>query len=447
MRWEIKISLIEVCVYLTMLGYWYNLPIISTSIFGGYNEFRLYDFTFLILPFLLLKHRSLKMVLFSMKSDPSLKYIYWFAVWASIMTLPTLVFVALRGDLVYAGMTIMFLYHLWGFILLAAIILTYYDAVTVIPLIKWFLVLSTLHLLLYYLQISGIIGHLWAQQYLEAYGENAFSGTLGPNRITPGMMTFLGLTVSLFILISRVDSKFLRIIAWINIFFALPAVFMIGSRTTFITVVLFGVFYLLFFRIRLIPVAVILIPFFVLFYNHGLNQKQKDRITNNIEWNEKKLLRGGQLDDITIIEGYENLGSNRAQILEKYLPFLLNHVYILPVGFGFNNRIIANSTGAASAHNIYLSLLNEVGFIGLFLYVSWLISYIITERKREKLIPHYRGKGLITSLVIAMIISLMAGEHLYVYRPCFAILGTFLFVITVMGLFEQPLRTDEDFEL
>ena len=158
-------------------------------------------------------------------------------------------------------------------------------------------------------------------------------------------------------------------------------------------------------------------------------------------------LRGEKLDDLTIIEGYENIGSNRVQIIEKYVPFLLDHYYILPVGFGFNNRIIASSTGAASAHNVYLSLLNEVGFIGLWLYISWLFSYIVTERKRNKLIPHYRGKGLITSLVLAMIISLMAGEHLYVYRPCFAILGTFLFVITVMGLFELPLRTDEDSEL
>jgi len=430
-----------------MFGYWYNLPVISTTIFGGYNEFRIYDFTFLALTCLLIKHRSLKMIFFTIKSDASLKYIYWFAVWASIMTLPTLVFVALRGNFVYAGMTIMFLYHLWGYILLAAVILTYYDSVTVVPLIKWFLVLSTLHLLLYYLQVSGTIGHLWAQQYIDAYGENAFSGTLGPNRITPGMMAFLGLIISLFILINRFNSKLLRIIAWVNIFLAIPAIFMIGSRTTFITVVLFVLFYLLLYRIRLIPVVVILIPLFIIFYNQGLNQKQKDRITTNIEWNKRKLLRGEKLDDLTIIEGYENIGSNRVQIIEKYVPFLLDHYYILPVGFGFNNRIIASSTGAASAHNVYLSLLNEVGFIGLWLYISWLFSYIVTERKRNKLIPHYRGKGLITSLVLAMIISLMAGEHLYVYRPCFAILGTFLFVITVMGLFELPLRTDEDSEL
>jgi len=437
MQLRLRISTIKVWVYLTILGYWYNLPIISTSIFGGYNEFRLYDFTFMSLLFSLIKHKSLKICLLALKSDSSLKYIYWFTIWASIMTLPTIIFVMLNGNLVYAGMTVIFLYHLWGFILLAAVIITFYNSETIISLVKWFLVLYTLHLLLYYFQISGIVSNLWAQPYIEAYGENAFSGTLGPNRITPGMMTLLGFILSLFVLIVRLKSRFLCILSWANIFLALPAIFMIGSRTTFVTLVLFIFFYFFLFRIRFIPIVIVFIPLFILFYNRGMNQKQKERIKYNIEWNQNKLLRGKEFDDISVIEGYENIGSNRAQILERYVPFLLNHFYILPTGFGFNNRIIGSSTGAASAHNIYLSLLNELGFIGLFLYTSWLISYIITEHKRNRLAPNYRGRGFIISLVLAMVISLMAGEHIYVYRPCFAIMGTFLFVITVFGIYSQ----------
>ncbi len=446
MQLRLRISIIEVCIYLTILGYWYNLPIISTGIFGGYNEFRLYDFSFMLLVFFLIKHNSLKRSLRALQSDKSLKYLYWFTIWASIMTLPTIIFVLLRGNLVYAGMTVMFLYHLWGFILLVAVIKTFYNAETIIPLVKWFLALSTAHLLLYYLQISGIVGHLWPQVYIEAYGENAFSGTLGPNRITPGMMTLMGMILSFYVLITRLESRFLRTLAWSNIFLALPAILMIGSRTTFVTLVLFVVFYFIFYRMRFIPIVILLVPFFILFYNYGLNQRQKERIKSNIEWNERKLLRGEALDNLTIIEGYENIGSNRAQILEKYVPFLLNNFYILPTGFGFNNRIIASSTGAASAHNIYLSLLNELGFVGVILYISWLTSYILMERRRGMLSHWHLGRGIVTSLVGAMILSLMAGEHLYVYRPCFAILGTFLFVITIMVIMNQPVTSEPNSE-
>ena len=40
----------------------------------------------------------------------------------------------------------------------------------------------------------------------------------------------------------------------------------------------------------------------------------------------------------------------------------------------------------------------------------------------------------------------MAGEHLYVYRPCFAILGTFL-VITIMVIMNQPVTSEPNWKI
>lgn len=437
MRLKNRISLINIFIYLTIFGYWYNLPVIKTSAFGGYNEFRIYDITFVVLILLLIRHKNLKKNLRSLAGDSSLKYIYRFAIWASIMTIPTLIYVGILGNFVYAGMTVIFLYHLWGFILLSALVVTYYDKDSILPLIRWFMILSSIHLVLYYLQISGIIGNLWPQVYIDSYGDDALSGTLGPNRVTPGMMTLMGFILSIFIILNKFASRFLRLISWFNLILALPAFIMIGSRTTFVTLAIFAIVFVFFYRIKLAPVILILTPLFILIYSKGLDSNQKERITKNIEWNERKLLRGGDYNDLSVIEGYENLGSNRAQILERYVPYLLDNFYFIPFGSGFNNRILASTTGAASAHNIYLSLINEVGIVGLIFYLQWLGSYFVFEKRLYPLRTYYRAKGIMSSLSIAMFISLFAGEHLYVYRPCFAILGTFLFVSSIMKICQQ----------
>ena len=45
-RGEVSYWLTWLIAYGTVLGYWYNLPVIKTRVFGGYNEFRIYDVTF-----------------------------------------------------------------------------------------------------------------------------------------------------------------------------------------------------------------------------------------------------------------------------------------------------------------------------------------------------------------------------------------------------------------
>jgi len=154
---------------------------------------------------------------------------------------------------------------------------------------------------------------------------------------------------------------------------------------------------------------------------------------DNFDKNQNKLLRGENLDDVDLVEGYSNLGSGRKEILDGYIPYLLDNPYIIPLGIGFNNRIYAaENTSAASAHNIYLSLINEVGLVGLFFYLSWLFSYIRTSRLLIKKGGNTFIFGLIIALVIAMLVSLFSGEHLYIYRPCFALLGTFIFIMNVI---------------
>ena len=429
-----NISLINVAVYLTIFGYWYNLPVISTTIFGGYNEFRLYDLTFAILIVKLLTSGCYHEVLKSIKLNRAMKYLLRFSQWSSIMVVPTIIYALITSNFIYVGMTIIFIYHLWGFLLFVAFVNTYYGGERLEKLLRWFLILSTAHLFLYYAQITGIVGHLWNERYIESYGEMAYSGTLGPNRVTPGMMTLLGSVISIFTLYRMPALKYTQALAIVNLILAIPAIVMIGSRTTFVTLVIFLLIYLIFYKKTLIPLSFIIVPALISIYSLILNPEQKERIKSNVEYNRDKLTRGKEIDDLTIVEGYYNIGDGRWEILTRYVPFLLDNPQIIPFGSGFNNRMYAYSTKAASPHNVYLSLINEVGLVGLFLYVSWLVSYLGFVRKYRKENYRHEGLGIMVSLSVAMLISLLAGEHLYVYRPCFAIMGTFLFVMTAISI-------------
>ena len=48
------------------------------------------------------------------------------------------------------------------------------------------------------------------------------------------------------------------------------------------------------------------------------------------------------------------------------------------------------------------------------------------------------------SLLIAMLISLFAGEHMYIYRAHFAMFGTFIFILTYMELILDETNSYEE---
>jgi O-antigen ligase len=90
---------------------------------------------------------------------------------------------------------------------------------------------------------------------------------------------------------------------------------------------------------------------------------------------------------------------------------------------GFNNRI----TKGFSAHNMYLNVIKELGLVGFVLYFGWLLKYLQISFK------NYSGYALaLKGLILSMLVALFFGEHLYIYRPLFAILGLFLIVVNAL---------------
>jgi O-antigen ligase len=117
---------------------------------------------------------------------------------------------------------------------------------------------------------------------------------------------------------------------------------------------------------------------------------------------------------------------------------LIERPWLIPFGGGFNNY--QQVSDGPSAHNIYITLVTECGIIGLYLYMMWLI-WIWRETSRAttwaKKAKRQARPAFVPSdvkpLLVAMVVSLFAGEIVYPYRPCFSFMGVFLFLVAVLN--------------
>ena len=80
-----------------------------------------------------------------------------------------------------------------------------------------------------------------------------------------------------------------------------------------------------------------------------------------------------------------------------------------------------------SAHNMYLQVIKETGLVGFVLYFGWLIMYLFIKFDDLK-----EFSWVLKGLVWSMLVTLFFGEHLYIYRPLFGLLGFFLLVCSIL---------------
>jgi len=123
-------------------------------------------------------------------------------------------------------------------------------------------------------------------------------------------------------------------------------------------------------------------------------------------------------------ELYSKLGSGRDKLTKGNFYYILENPIIIPFGMGFVNRF--NSAPGLSAHNMYLQVIKELGLVGFFLYFGWLVQYLLIDFK------DFSGFSIgLKGFVLSMLVTLFFGEHLYIYRPVFALLGLFLAITSI----------------
>src|SRR5262249_46645981 len=103
-----------------------------------------------------------------------------------------------------------------------------------------------------------------------------------------------------------------------------------------------------------------------------------------------------------------------------------------------NNRHL---NGGNSPHNMYLSLTLELGLVGLLLYLAWLAAVWRESARLIKIGRLVRDKSralgaagiVVQPLVVAMMVGSASGELIYIYRPSFAFMGMFLFLMAILN--------------
>lgn len=407
-----------VLVCLMIFSYFYNLPIIGYSIKGD-NELRLYDILGIVVLFLFFGNFGFYYHIIHKVN--SFKWLYRFVLWGSFTIISTFLFAVFRDKMGVFYQSVLYLYHLWIFF--STSIMLYVISFNTLKLklfVYLVLVLSLLSCLIIALQNFDIVPFLWSDTYFKGY-RGFMSGTLGPNKIVTGMFSLISLVFAVGILFNKklnISKILIIFVIVINIYILLLS----GSRTSYLGLAMFILFFS-FYRTSsfvFFGIVVGIVFGFLLTSNSDLYEKVEQVVSGRVI---DKIENQEDLENANVSELYEDLGAGRDKLSLNYLNYLLDNPEIIPFGLGFNNR----TTKSFSAHNMYLNVIKELGIVGFYLYFGWLINYLFISFKKNK------GEALaLKGLVFSMLVTLFFGEHLYIYRPLFGILGLFLIVVNIL---------------
>ena len=408
-------------VYLMLLSFFYNLPVLNYSLTGN-NEFRIYDFVGLYLLYIYINNYQLLNTYIGLKLN--LKRLNQFLFWANITLIGTLAFSIFFGRIIWFIQSLLYLYHFWVFFLFAVFLsLMLRDKKKYKSIIFFFLILVIVEAVIVILQNMNVIPFLWSEGYKKTYF-GFLSGTMGPNKIVLGMTMLMSFIICVGLYFEK-SIKVNRYIILSALFLSLSVIAISGSRTAYLGLLVFIIYFMFTRTVKFVYFAVILslagvLAIFSNFEVVDIIVNVFDgRVVNKIS--DPTILKDG---DIDVSQIYDDLGSGRRALSQYYLIYLAKRPYIIPLGIGFNNRLIINF----SAHNTYLSLINEVGLVGLVLYFRWLLSYFVINLSKTVYL-----RLSLNGLILSMLVTLFFGEHLYVYRPLFGLVGFFLFATVILS--------------
>lgn len=406
-------------VYGIIFSYFYNLPVLKYSIKGD-NEFRLYDILGLVILYNYYKYYStidvvIKKVLF-------LKILRKFMIWASITMVITLYFHILEDKLIGFLQVILYMYHFWVFYTASVFFYVFCLNKTTLKIgIYLILFVSITSCLIIVLQNLGVLPFLWNDVYLKSY--NGFlSGTLGPNKVVTGMTSLFVLALCLGLSIEK-SFKTNLIVLYTCILVNIYIIFISGSRTTYVALIIMIVFFSFRSPIKFLLSGIIFSFLFVslLSYNPTLQKMIDDTLQKRV-FNKTTVFDEDSEEDLT--NAYGDLGSGREELSKNNFNEIIENPLIIPFGKGFVNHL--NAKYGKSAHNMYLQAVRETGIVGFVLYFGWLLSYLFIRFDKAK------GFSIaLQALVYAMLVTLFFGEHLYVFRPLFGLLGLFLIITSI----------------
>ncbi|GEM_PF-756639 len=407
-----------ILVILMIFSYFYNLPIIGYSLKGD-NELRLYDLLGVFV--ISIYYINFKFYYVIINKIEAFKWLNKFLIWCSLTLIVTLFFSIFKDKFSVFMQSVLYLYHFWIFYITSVMLYVICFNKTKLKLFIYFtLFCSIFSCLIIVLQNFGLIPFLWSDNYFRGYS-GFLSGTLGPNKIVTGMFSLIMFVFSVGLFFNKkvsIPKALIIFVIIVNLYVLLLS----GSRTSYLGLLVFIAFFAFYRTSGFVFFGIIIGVIFGFFITTNKDLYDKvDEVVNNRVFD--KIENEEDLQNARVGELYDDLGAGRNQLSLNYLEYLLSNPEVIPFGLGFNNRL----TKGFSAHNMYLNVIKELGLVGFFLYFGWLINYLLISFKK------YKGEALaLKGLVVSMLVTLFFGEHLYVYRPLFAILGLFLVVVNIL---------------
>jgi hypothetical protein len=406
-------------LYGMILSFFYNLPVIKYSVTGD-NEFRLYDVLGVFVFYYYFRYYKTISVL--IRGLNFLKFLHRFIIWAGFGILLTLLFSIINDRIMFFFQVLLYLYHFWVFYLSSIFIYVFcLNVKNRTRFIYIIFIASMIVGVIVILQNFGIVPFLWSDIYLATYG-GFNSGTLGPNKIVLGMTSFVVFVLSIGVYLEK-SIPINKIVTMVSIALNLYIILLSGSRTTYLALLIFFVYFAIHSTLKFSYVAIVVLGLLVIVtsINGDLYKKIDEVVSNRVT---KKIKNKESLESGKVGELYSDLGSGRDRLSIGNLNYLLENPQIIPFGMGFVNRF--SSAPGLSAHNMYIQVVRELGLVGFVFYFGWLLSFLFIDFKQ------YKGFSLaLKGLIFSMLVTLFFGEHLYIYRPLFGFLGLFLVISSI----------------
>jgi hypothetical protein len=411
-----KVLFYVVCAML--FSYFYNLPVIKYSVTGD-NEFRLYDVLGLFVFYYAYKYFYLINTV--IKKVPIFNYLKLLLIWIVFGLFLTLFFSIINGKVTFFFQVFLYYYHFWVFYLSSVFLYIFCVNHTIR---KYFIgcvfIFSIISNVIVVLQYMNIIPFLWSKTYWDNYA--FYSGTLGPNKIVLGMTSLFVLVLGIGVALQR-ELKVNKVLLIVALVLNLYTAILSGSRTTYVALGVFLAYFAIRSTLKFVFLGSLLacVFFLLISFNSDLYDKLDETLNNRVvaKINNVQEEKKGEIGEL-----YEKLGSGRDQLTRGNIFYLIENPQVIPFGMGFVNRF--NTAPGLSAHNMYLQVIKELGLVGFFIYFGWLIQYLVLDFKQNK------GFSIaLKGLVLAMLVALYFGEHLYIYRPLFGILGLFLAITSI----------------
>lgn len=411
--------------FLYLFSLIYNIPVANWG-----KEVVLYDLLFV---YFLVQFLCNKDGVFSFsKIDTVSKAALRFGLWCSLTFLVSTTYLVLIGRFMWVLMSVVYLYHLWGFIICTCFfrLNAFVDQSFLEKTIRALLIMGVLETLIIVGQNMQLVPYLWSKAYYDSYGGGiSLSGTLGPNRVVPGSTLCLLFVLSIMVIFSKQNTlKYLKWIAYPLSLLTLLTIFLSGSRTGYISLSGF-VFCLLLLRpLSLVKyfmvvamLSAICIPFV---FRSGSNISKRLDLMWRFRITDQVKLADQYADDK---DYYSTLGAGRKGKLVKAANYIVDNPWIIPTGAGFNNRMTGAAKEGNSAHNLYLTMIVENGLVGLVLYLSIFFCFVrgpISDKHTLILI----------ALFVCVCINIFFFESFYIYRQSFGLLGLLFIVASVIDI-------------